>query len=551
MRSFSQFIADLFSPLASISNSVANGLAGLGGHSPTWETSLTAAFLVSAAVFGIGCSIWAAAAHTRFVFHRRTTRNELARSRAVILLRDAIIEGSGEAIVVMGVDMSVPLTFGGGSSLLQDCLSGPDSAGLAAALDRLLEAGAGFDQRVRLGNGAVLVRGYPIGRRAVLFLRKLEQSATVSSDPRAALDRLPQPVWLRDSEGKLTWANKSYLAATGTTTVEAAIAEGYALHQSERDLAQTVREFGGPVEARRYALTGEKRSAFLIALDRLPDGNIIGSATDVTNAAQAEAKLQLQSAANADVLDRIDIGVAIFGADRRLSHFNRAYARMWELPPEWLATRPNAGEILDRLRELRRLPEQRDFAGWKADRLSLFDGEGKADEEYWHLPNGQSLRVAAQPDRLGGITFLYEDVSDQLRLESSYTNMIRVQRATLDTLREGVAVFGTDGRLKLHNCAFATLWHFASSELGGEPHLRQLASASERRFGHDNTWNIIASAVSSADPASYNKWARITRSDAISLALTLTRLPDGATLVSFDDETDIARMEEALKSRAA
>jgi PAS domain-containing protein len=551
MQSFSQFIADLFSPLGRLSGSVAAYLGNLGGHPASWENSLAAAFIVSAAVFGVLCSIWAAGAHARFVFLRRTMRSELARSRAVLLLRDAIIEGSGEAIVVMGVDMSVPLTFGGGSSLLQDCLSGPDAAGLAAALDRLLEAGAGFDQKVRSGNGATLVRGYPIGRRAVIFLRRLEQQAAIASDPRGVLDRLPQPIWLRDAEGKLTWVNKSYLAATGFKTVAQAIAEGFALHNSERDLAQTVREFGGPVEARRYALTGEKRSAFLIALDRLPDGNIVGSATDVTNAAQAEARLQLQADSNADVLDRIDIGVAVFGTDRRLVRFNRSYAAMWELPPEWLATRPHAGEILDRLRELRRLPEQRDFTGWKADRLSLFDGEGKADEEYWHLPNGQSLRVAAQPDRLGSLTFLYEDVSDQLRLESSYTNMIRVQRATLDTLDQGVAVFGTDGRLKLHNCAFSELWRFASSELSGEPHLRQLASASERRFGHDNSWNIIGSAVSSADPSSYNKWARIERPDGTQLSLTLTRLPDGATLVAYDDETDLARMEDELKTKAA
>jgi len=29
---------------------------------------------------------------------------------------------------------------------------------------------------------------------------------------------------------------------------------------------------------------------------------------------------------------------------------------------------------------------------------------------------------------------------------------------TLDTLQEGVAAFGTDGRLRLHNTAFARQW---------------------------------------------------------------------------------------------
>ena len=550
MPNISQSTAYLFSPLAQISNRVADALAGIGHHAPSWETSLTAAFLVSAAVIGIVCSLWAAWAHVRFVFHRRATRSELARSRAVLLLRDAIIEGSGEAIVVMGVDMSVPLTFGGGSSLLQDCLSGPEAAGLALSLERLLEAGVALNQTVRTKAGRATVRGYPIGRRAVLFLRKLEP-AMGECDPRAALDRLPQPAWLRDADMRLVWVNRAYLAITATKTIEDAVAADFALHKSERELAQTARDGGGPLEARRYAVVDGKRCAFAITLDRLPDGHIIGSAIDVTAAAQAEAKLQLQAAANAEVLDRIDIGVALFGADHRLTHFNHAYAKLWDLPAEWLATRPGAGEIFDRLRELRRLPEQRDFAGWKEGRLALFDGDGKTDEEYWHLPNGQSLRVTAQPDMLGGLTFLYEDVSNQLRLESSYTSLIRVQRATLDTLDDGVAVFGTDGRLKLNNTAFAELWQFSGGELSGEPHLRQLAQASERRFGHDNSWNVIASAVTSANPESYSKWANSARRDGKALSLTLTRLPDGATLVSFSDKPRFGRLDTTPTARAA
>ncbi|HEY4941438.1 MAG TPA: PAS-domain containing protein [Rhizomicrobium sp.] len=551
MHSIPQFIADLFSPLAYLSQRVAEALAGIGHHAPSWETSLTAAFLVSALVIGLACSIWAAFAHTRFIFHRQTMRGELARSRAVLLLRDAIIEGSGEAIVVMGVDMSVPLTFGGGSSLLQDCLSGPDAAGLAMSLDRLLETGIAFDLTARIASsGTAAVRGYPIGRRAVLFLRRTE-IASGKTDPRAALDRLPQPVWLRGSDLGLIWVNRAFLALTGAKSVEDAVVSDLVLHKSERDLAQTVREFGGPVEARRYAVAGDKRCAFTFTLDALPDGNIIGTALDVTDAAQAEARLKLQADANAEMLDRLEIGVAMFGADRRLSHFNAAYVKLWDLPEEWLATRPSAGEVLDRLRELRKLPEQRDFAGWKLDRLAQFDGSGKADEEYWHLPSGQSLRVSAQPDLMGGLTLLYEDVSAQLRLESSYTNLIRVQRATLDTLEDGMAVFGTDGRLKLHNSAFADLWKFAKTELSGEPHLKQLSVSSALRFEHDNTWNIISSAVSSADPGSYSKWGTIARSDGRTLSLALTRLPDGATLVSFSDETSFTRLDELLHARAA
>mgnify|MGYP000520707568 CR=1 FL=1 len=41
----------------------------------------------------------------------------------------------------------------------------------------------------------------------------------------------------------------------------------------------------------------------------------------------------------------------VFDADKRLAHFNQAYVDLWQLDPEWLATRPRHGEILDRLLE--------------------------------------------------------------------------------------------------------------------------------------------------------------------------------------------------------
>src|SRR5205085_7373371 len=43
-------------------------------------------------------------------------------------------------------------------------------------------------------------------------------------------------------------------------------------------------------------------------------------------------------------------------------------------------------------------------------------------------------------------------------LESRYNALIDVQRETLDSLKEGVAVFATDGRLKLFNSAVLQIW---------------------------------------------------------------------------------------------
>ncbi len=170
-------------------------------------------------------------------------------------------------------------------------------------------------------------------------------------------------------------------------------------------------------------------------------------------------------------------------------------------------------------------------------------------EELWHLPGGKTLRVLTQPHPLGGLLFLYEDVSDQLRLESSYNTLIKVQKATLDTLQEGVAVFGPDGRLKLHNAAFARIWRLEVSELVNEPHLKRIADACATRFGRDRVWEIVTSTVTAAAPERRREWNEAERSDGAILSLSIAPLPDGATLVTFVDATDRVNMESALRER--
>lgn len=503
-----------------------------------------------ATALAIAACLWAIYATVGADKVRRTLKSLTAQAGGLLAARDALINAGRESVVVWGRSTEGAHSYGEGERLLDSCLAGAEATGLSQALDALAETGQPFALTAHDESGqAIQMRGRAVGGFAAVWLEKEATAETASSNLNALLDALPIPVWLRDKTLSLAWVNRAYANAVGAENSDAVITNQIALEKSERDIASTARTEGEAVEARRFAIVGGERRALSLTDTPLAGGRVLGSAIDITDILNAEAKLQQHLDAHADTLDRLATAVAIYGLDQRLSFYNRAFAQLWRLPDEWLDTRPSHGEVLDRLRETRRLPEQRDYQTWKRERLGLYDqAHAHPPEELWHLPGGKTLRVVSQPHPFGGLTHLYEDVTEKLALESSYNTLIKVQRATLDTLIEGVAVFGPDGRLKLHNAAFARLWQFEPSELEDGPHVQRIAQICVRRFGENAAWQKLVASVSSGSEQR-REWGELERFDRTIIAVSLAPLPDGATLVTFADVTDRFRIESALHER--
>ena len=472
-----------------------------------------------------------------------------AKSKAAIGERDALLGAGSEALVVWGRDGAGPFSYGGGEETLQSCLKGADALALSGAIDGLSERGAGFSLPVHDSHGRKLTaRGRAVGGMAAVWMEE-PRVVEERGEYKAILDALPIPVWLRDKGLALTWANHAFLKGAGAPDLESARRDQSALDKSERDLAAQARLENAVQETRRFSVVGGQRRALSFTEIPLGDAGVIGTAVDVTEIVGAEARLQQHADAHAATLDTLQTAVAIFGRDQKLTFYNKAFVKLWGLPETFLDRHPGEGDILDRLRDMRRLPEQRDYQAWKRARLALY-GEGtreKAGEETWHLPGGQTIRVASQPHPFGGLTFLYEDVTARLTLESDYNTLMKVQSATLDTLNDGVAVFGPDGKLKLHNAAFTRIWEMDTDDLEGEPHVRTIAALSRDRFGDAGMWDQLIGIIVAGARA--QQLGEVERSDRSILSLSTSPLPDGATLVTFADVTDRFRIETALRDR--
>ncbi len=259
------------------------------------------------------------------------------------------------------------------------------------------------------------------------------------------LDSTNYPVWLRDRTEKLAWVNAAYVRAVEAKDSADALLRGTELlERTTRDQAIEARAAGTIWRGRATAVAAGQRHL----LDVIEVPVSVGSAGLAADASQIEAlrtDMARLTKAHAATLDQLSTAVAIFDRRKRLVFHNSAYRQLWSLPPGFLDENPSDSEILDRLRAARLLPEQADFRAWKESLLSAYQAF-EASEQVWYLPDGRTLRVVINPNPQG-ITYLFDDVTERFHLESRFNALTRVQSETLDTLKEGVAVFGTDGRL--------------------------------------------------------------------------------------------------------
>ena len=448
-------------------------------------------------------------------------------------------------------------------------LHSDDAQRLTDSLTALRTGGAGFVTTVADAQGTRrfeaegrLLRdgGEPVA--IVLWLRDISHLTAAVDDARAesaylgaVLEALPVPIWRRNEDLTLAYCNKAYAEIVETDAKTAVTGDGIELvAEAERSLARALAEQACRAEASRSAahhvVGGGQRRLLNVSETPLGDGDgTVGIAWDVSDLEEANRDLERHVAAHAEVLERLSTAIVIFGPDKQLKFFNSAYAKLMRLDEDWLRTEPPHGEVLETLRAQRRLPEIPDFPAFKKKREALFTELIEPREEFRHLPDGTTLRMVVTPHPFGGLQFTFEDVTDTLALERSLNTLIAVQRATLDNLHEGVAVFGSDGRLKLSNAGFAQLWRLDPKELEGEPHIADVLEKTKELYDYGDDWLAYKAAIIARTTERKPTFERLERRDDSALEWTSVPLPDGATLMTYLDVTDSIKVERALRER--
>jgi len=288
---------------------------------------------------------------------------------------------------------------------------------------------------------------------------------------------------------------------------------------------------------RRLALfpSSESANAAPFAIVPVPEREVGPQGSTTT---RINYELVLERAAQREIIDQLPVGIAMFWPDKRLCVANWKFIDSFGFSERWLSDRPHLEEILDAMRDNGTIGEQRDFAAFKRAKLETFAHLDGRLQEIWHLPNGKSQRVTLVPNAMGGVTMLFEDVTGEYELKIAYNALLKTQKATLDSIDQAIAVFGPDGKLKLHNAAFVKLWPIDEGTLARSPHIREIAEASMATLGRDDIWSAVTEAVNAIEAGRPDAADTLKRADGRLLSLTVTRLPDGGTMVAFSDLTD-------------
>jgi signal transduction histidine kinase len=527
-------------------------------------------FSVVAAILLMRTRVRAASNEARLRSELRSLQVEADRFRALLFAEPQVLiswaagdnrpQISGDTSLLMSQDAQQQspqriLAFG-------TWLSPEPALRMDHAVNALREAGEGFLLNLTTSTGrSIEAMGRAVGGQAIVRIRELSglrrDLAEMTLRHKGLLEETemlrgfaaaaPWPIWTKRAGGGLLFANAAYARAAEAGNVADAIQRDLELLDSgdRNDMVRALND-NSAFSARLPIVVGGERRFYDVHALKVSGGSA-GIAIDASEATALRDALVRMAEAHRRTLDQLSSGVAVFDGQRRLAFYNDSYRRLWDLDRAFLDGNPDDSSVLDRLRAARKLQEQPDFRAWKAKLHEAYRAV-EPEKDRWYLPDGRAISVVTTPNPEGGVTYLFDDVTESLDLERRFDGANRMQRETLDSLAEAVAVFGSNGRARLFNPAFAKMWNLSAEALQEHPHITAVEAWCKPLFDDAAAWQTIREAITTIE----NRAAvplKLERKDGSVLDCMIMPLPDGATMLTFQDITDTENVERALRER--
>ncbi len=442
-------------------------------------------------------------------------------------------------------------------------LDANSSIQLENAIDALRSEAKQFTISIKSQSGQTIetqgrVSGGYAFARFILLDGARQELAKISTDHAALYNRfallenlfekLPAPIWIRNKDGKLAYANAAYAKAVEAENSDVAVTNNRPLFdQNERDdIAKSLLENGQFHSQLPVVVAGDRRTMETISV--ATDSGNCGIAIDRGDVEAVRATLKHAIASHEQTFDHLGTAIAIFDANQKLQFHNSSFQQLWQLSSSDLEHQPSNSHLFDTMRDMKTLPEQPDWKRWKEQQLNIYHSTETRDEN-WHLPDGRTLRVIVNPQNQGGASWVFENVTEELALKSTYNSLVRVQGETLDHLNDAVAVFGSNGKIRLTNPAFQKLWKFDGPQDIEGFHIREISEKIQEAIDTKETWETIILGITGVEDDRNDLNGRLELQSGASYDYHLVFLPEGQSMLTLADMTAAVNIERALKER--
>jgi signal transduction histidine kinase len=544
--------------------------------------SLHSTEILMLAVFGGAMSFalmsasWLIRERSRITTENTELKNSLSNLRAKNDLNDALVNVSDQSIIIWNGANETPKVLGTLASYkgapeddeaflkFEDWLA-PEAFESFDPLRRELRTNAlPFDTTLKTKNGDILeAQGRISGSYAFVRIREIgserAEYARIKNDHHELVgqyktienlfERLPMPIWLRNASGKLSWINKAYANALELSDAKQAIGTDWNLFdQEQREKITKTQEtqdlYQGVLPA---TVAGDRKKLEVFSIKG--KAGFAGIALDKSDVDEISRTLKETNEGHSRMLDQLATAVAIFDKSQKLIFHNNGFQHLWKLDSAFLESQPSNAELLEAMREGKLLPDQPDWRKWRDSQLSIYQAI-EPKEEWWHLLDGQTIRVVSNPRNQGGSTWVFENVTERLALESNYNSLMQVQGETLDHLTEAVAVFGSNGKLRLFNPTLEALWNSTDLEIDEGLHIVKIIEAWTETIANPDDLQKILGKVTGLDDERSDLEGRLELRNGSTYEYRLVPLPDGQSMLTLSDITANVNFEKALQERA-
>ena len=222
------------------------------------------------------------------------------------------------------------------------------------------------------------------------------------------MDELNFPIWQRDKDLNIIYCNSKYCEIVGEIR-EKVLQEGhYDLFRNAKPVAvRALRAGKNQVFEQNIVIDGVNTLNQIVeipisdkSLNQKARLGTVGFALNLSELQSTRERLKGTLELQKRLLGNLNNAIAIYGPTQRLEYYNTSFVNLWKLDDDWLKNSPTYGDILEALRDKRKLPEQADFETFKSDNVKMFSNLIEMKEDYYYLTDGTVLKVIIIPYQL-------------------------------------------------------------------------------------------------------------------------------------------------------